>query len=236
MRTIALVSDRQILAEGLKGVIAGVGEFTLSAVCPAHDFLVDHLQRNECPNLLIIDVTPSMTLDALNELRCAAPAAAAVLWVEALLPEFAAQALRLGVRAFLPKSSSIEIHVDCLRRVAKGEMWIQNDLSTKLLSAKQTHLTRRERQLLTLLAQGLKNKEIAWQTGITEGTVKVYLSRLFVKVGASDRFELALLALRNMVPEQSFGLENITSSSRTGGLPLVASQFVSLPFSAPQVR
>jgi DNA-binding CsgD family transcriptional regulator len=59
-------------------------------------------------------------------------------------------------------------------------------------------LTKRESQLVSLLSQGLKNKEIATTLTISEGTVKVYLSRLFQKVGVKDRFELALYGLRNL--------------------------------------
>jgi two-component system nitrate/nitrite response regulator NarL len=58
-------------------------------------------------------------------------------------------------------------------------------------------LSPREGQLVTLLSHGLKNKEIGAALRITEGTVKVYLSRLYDKVGVQDRFELALYALRN---------------------------------------
>ncbi|MBZ5604352.1 MAG: LuxR C-terminal-related transcriptional regulator, partial [Acidobacteriia bacterium] len=59
-------------------------------------------------------------------------------------------------------------------------------------------LTRRQSQLVRLLAEGLKNKEIATLMTLSESTVKVYISRLFEKVGAKDRFELALFALRNL--------------------------------------
>jgi DNA-binding CsgD family transcriptional regulator len=59
-------------------------------------------------------------------------------------------------------------------------------------------LSRRQSQILALLVQGLKNKEIATQLGISEGTVKCYLTKLFDKVGAKDRFELALFGLRNL--------------------------------------
>jgi DNA-binding CsgD family transcriptional regulator len=68
-------------------------------------------------------------------------------------------------------------------------------------------LTQREGQLVSLLSQGLKNKEIATTLMISEGTVKVYLSRLFQKVGVKDRFELALFGLKNLttgqLPEKS---------------------------------
>jgi DNA-binding CsgD family transcriptional regulator len=58
-------------------------------------------------------------------------------------------------------------------------------------------LTGREIQLIRLLALGLKNKEIAATLSITEGTVKVYLSRLFQKLGVKDRFELALYGMKH---------------------------------------
>jgi len=60
-------------------------------------------------------------------------------------------------------------------------------------------LSRRQTQLLSLLVQGLKNREIATELGISEGTVKAYLTTLFEKVGARDRFELALYGLKNLI-------------------------------------
>jgi DNA-binding CsgD family transcriptional regulator len=68
----------------------------------------------------------------------------------------------------------------------------------KLLVTRRVALSPRERQLLGLLPQGLKNKEIAYKLGIAEGAVKVYLTRLFRKVGVNDRFELALFTLKNL--------------------------------------
>jgi DNA-binding CsgD family transcriptional regulator len=71
------------------------------------------------------------------------------------------------------------------------------DGSPRLAHAKTVSLTNRESQLVTLLTQGLKNKEIANCLGITEGTVRIYLSKLFAKIGARDRFEVAVFGLKN---------------------------------------
>lgn len=60
------------------------------------------------------------------------------------------------------------------------------------------HLTRRENELLALVSEGLKNKEISARMGITPGTVKMYLEKLFDKVGARDRYELALYGLQTL--------------------------------------
>jgi DNA-binding CsgD family transcriptional regulator len=76
---------------------------------------------------------------------------------------------------------------------------VEKEMVASLLCTKRIVLGRRERQLAILLAQGLKNKEIAYRIGLTEGTVKVYLSRMFHKVGANDRFELALYAIENVL-------------------------------------
>ncbi len=86
----------------------------------------------------------------------------------------------------------------CLLKVAAGELWVEKALSDKLLSTSRVALTTRERQLAGLLTQGLKNKEVAYSLGIAEGTVKVYLSRLFQKLGVKDRFELALFAMEHI--------------------------------------
>jgi DNA-binding CsgD family transcriptional regulator len=77
----------------------------------------------------------------------------------------------------------------------------------QLLVAKRVSLTRREGQLVSLIAQGIKNKELAYALGITEGTVKVYLSRIFKKLGVNDRFELALYAIKNVVSSQNGGAD-----------------------------
>jgi two-component system nitrate/nitrite response regulator NarL len=74
---------------------------------------------------------------------------------------------------------------------------MERSLSTNLLNRRPLSLSRRQSQLLSLLVQGLKNKEIAASLGISEGTVKAYLTTLFEKVGAKDRFELALFGLKN---------------------------------------
>ena len=71
--------------------------------------------------------------------------------------------------------------------MAHGEQYFENVLPLGSAPTRAIRLSRREGQLVSLLAQGLKNKEIATCLDITEGTVKVYLSKLFQKVGAKDR-------------------------------------------------
>ena len=121
-----------------------------------------------------------------------------VLWGGELGGDFAYQAVQLGVRGILPSHMSIEGLLSALQNIRGGGLCFERELTENLLCQKRITLTRRERQLVSLVAQGLKNKEIASSLGIAEGTVKVYLSRLFGKLGLKDRLDLALYGLRNL--------------------------------------
>src|SRR5450756_515245 len=133
--------------------------------------------------------------DAMNRSRI-------VLWVNSISTELAFQAMGLGVRGILRKTLPTELQVKCLQKVQAGELWFEKALTDSFLCARRVALTQREGQLVSLLSQGLKNKEIATTLMISEGTVKVYLSRLFQKVGVKDRFELALFGLKNLTTGQ----------------------------------
>jgi DNA-binding NarL/FixJ family response regulator len=152
----------------------------------------------ESAALLILDVHAGITLEFLAELRALAPATCVILWMEGISSEFVRQAIDAGVRGILNKNSTMETCLQCVRQVAAGQMWLEEELSMRLLCARTVKLTPREGQLVGLLTEGLRNKEIAWRMKITEGTAKAYLTRLYQKTGASDRFELALFAIRNL--------------------------------------
>ena len=89
-------------------------------------------------------------------------------------------------------------------------------MTDSFLSARRYSLTRREGQLVSLLSKGLKNREIATALEISEGTVKVYMSRLFQKLGVKDRFELALYGLRNLSPSPARPTDRPTTTPGDG--------------------
>ena len=85
-----------------------------------------------------------------------------------------------------------------MQKVHAGELWFEKALTEAFLCSGRVALTQREGQLVSLLVEGLGNEEIAATLMISEKTLKVYLSRLFQKVGVKDRFELARFGLRNI--------------------------------------
>ena len=189
-------------------MVAEPAGFTVHTCSDAEE-LLPYLQRlcldGDPPDLILIDVNSGMTLHFLGEIKAFVPHAGLILWIDGISPEFAREAIGAGVRGVLRRDASISLSTQCIRRVADGQLWLESEMSQRLLCARAVRLSPRERQLVTLLTQGLRNKEIAWRMNITEGTTKAYLSRLFQKTGAADRFELAVFVLTNLEIDPSVG-------------------------------
>jgi len=213
MKNIAFFSQRPIFAAGLRSVIAAIDGFTMAAVWSRPEQVAESLEAAGEPGILMVDGGCGMTLELLASLKDAAAGWAVVLLTDNVSLEFLTQAVNLGVRGVLRTTAQLENFRTCIAYVSEGGFSIEGDLSNRLLNTKRTSLTPRQRQLMSLLAQGLKNKEIAWKLGISEGTVKVYLSHLFAKVGAADRFELALIALRNLSGDRAEGMQTVASAA-----------------------
>lgn len=197
MARIVIYTDEPILAMGMKSLLAGDRMFTVSACCSQLEALRARL-ADERPDLALVDVTHEITRVRMDELQSLAPDCKIILWTESIAADFALQALTMGVRGVLRKTVSLDGYLQCLRRVEAGGLWFEKSLTERFRSSRRVMLSPRESQLVTLLSRGLKNKEISHELGITEGTVKVYLSHLFQKSGTKDRFELALSGIKNL--------------------------------------
>jgi two-component system nitrate/nitrite response regulator NarL len=197
MVRVVIHSDQPILAKGLETVIAADPALELDAFCVEVAALKEHL-ANADPDLAVLDLTPEVTSAALNELQSLAPGCKLILWTNSIAGDFALKALTIGIRGILRKTLPVEAHRQCLHRVYSGGLWFEKSLTDSFRAARSVSLTGRESQLVAMLSRGLKNKEISCELGITEGTVKVYMSHLFQKSGAKDRLDLALQGLKNL--------------------------------------
>lgn len=210
MARVLLFTDEPVLAKGFVATVSSLPGFETVSACQTITELADSLLTLK-PEVLLIDLTPDVTFGILTKLQRDLPDCRIILWVRTISTELAYQAMELGVRGVLRKTLPPELLIKCLSKVSEGELWFDKNLTASFLSARMVALTKRESQLVALLSQGLKNKEIATSLQISEGTVKVYLSRLFQKVGVKDRFELALYGLRN--------LQNLTLEAPAGSPP-----------------
>jgi two-component system nitrate/nitrite response regulator NarL len=197
MVRVIVYSDQPVLARGLQSLIAADPALELVACCSNLAALKDSLAR-ENSGLAVLDLTLEIASAALDELQKLAPESKLILWTDTIGSDFALQALTIGIRGVLRKTLPLEAHLQCLHRVSSGELWFEKSLTDSFSAVRRVALSRRESQLVGMLTRGLKNKEISRELGITEGTVKVYMSRLFQKTGAKDRFEMALQGLHNL--------------------------------------
>jgi DNA-binding NarL/FixJ family response regulator len=107
------------------------------------------------------------------------------------------QALRAGARGYLRKEALREDLVAAVRAVHAGRRFIPAEVAMRLAERPPaSELTARERDVLRLIVEGRSNKEIAAALGLTEGTVKGYVNTMLAKLGASDRTQAAITALR----------------------------------------
>jgi len=193
---IAVYCDEPVLSMGIRQLLGTQADIELVGLASEFREFLD-LCVAERPHLALLSNSSRLERSQLIEFRKDCPETAMVLWVNEMAPEQAHQALELGARGILRRNLSIELTLKCIRKVCEGELWCEKSLASTFLSGRSVNLSRRESQIVALLTEGQKNKEIAARLSISEGTVKVYLSKLFAKVGAKDRYELALFGLRN---------------------------------------
>jgi DNA-binding NarL/FixJ family response regulator len=199
---VVVVSHHAVLMAGFRALLAEPRGMEV-VECPEPGNLPAVLASVR-PDLLLVDTALLHDTGAVQKWRLWAPDAGIILWVDRSAPEFVREALQCGVRGILCKDAAAAAYAECLEQVAAGQLWLERELADVLLTAKTVRLSPRERQLIGLLTQGLRNKEIAGRMNITEGTAKAYLSRLFEKTGAADRLELAVYAMKNLETRARF--------------------------------
>lgn len=181
----ALLSDSPFEMAGT----AGDGEETLALVASLR------------PNILLLDVEMPRRggMDVLRTLRARHDNRAVILLTADISDADLIEAIELGVQGILPKAAAVNLLLVCLAEVAAGRQWIERSmLHRALVLAKHgedahAQLTRRERAVAQLVAQGLRNKNIAAELGVTEGTIKLTMHHIFAKLRISNRVELAMV-------------------------------------------
>jgi DNA-binding NarL/FixJ family response regulator len=118
-----------------------------------------------------------------------------VIWGVSVTEAEALRFLQAGARGILRKTAGVAAVLACLRTVAAGRSWMEDCVFRDPARASRyprSELTAREQQVLELVEQGSKNKEIAQELGIRPGTVKIHLKHIFEKTGVRGRYGLAL--------------------------------------------
>jgi DNA-binding NarL/FixJ family response regulator len=168
------------------------------------------------PDVLLLDYQmPGMNgVEIIRELTAAGAKARILLLTASEDPQVYVDAVRHGALGIVSKNSSTDDLVKSIRQVHRGEMWLDGHTTAEVLACfRDDHcqpapskpsptrgsiaLTPREEDVVRLVAQGLRNREIADRIFVSEQTVKNHLNVIFDKLGVSDRLELALYAVTN---------------------------------------
>jgi len=198
---IVVADDHPMIRTALEALLRDT-DYEIVGTAGTGDVALREVERLG-PDILLLDLQmPGGTgMDVLRRIRSGkANAAMKVVLLTAAVDDSAfLEAQSLKVQGIVLKNSDPAFLLDCLDRVRHGRTWIDPELAerSKLLAASQagrTPLAPRERQLIGYVRQGLRNRAIAEQLGVTEGTVKTYLHAIFEKLGVRTRTELAMRA------------------------------------------
>lgn len=167
--------------------------------------------KNLLPDVILLDLhMPNLSgLEAMTLLREAAPNAQIIMLTVSEDSDDLLNALRAGARGYLLKNIETEFLVDSIRRASRGESVMSAQMAGKLADAMRQpserlasetspqKLTRREKQIIMMLAKGVSNKEIARALDVTESTVKIHVQGILRKLNLTSRVQAAVYAVEH---------------------------------------
>ena len=163
--------------------------------------------------------------EAVSELLRKAPGARLVIVFSNPTEEQTMDLLRRGVSGIIPRSISPDLLVRCVRKVAAGELWLDNRSVNMMVEAyrsqaaqaaprQRNRISDKELMIIAYVSQGFRNKDIAAEIGTTEQVIKNYLRKIYGKLGVSDRLELAIYCVQHgMLKSAPAKMDNVASDA-----------------------
>jgi DNA-binding NarL/FixJ family response regulator len=208
MIRIVLVDDQTLVRHGIRSLLELAGDVAIVAEAADGDEAIDVIQR-ERPQVVLLDLRmPKKNgVEVLRALHAAGTLPPTIVLTTFDDDETLLEAVRAGAKGYLLKDVSLERLTDAIRAVASGESLIRPAITERVLRGLEhvrgdfdsldppDPLTKRELEILRLMAGGYSNKEIAEALGTAEGTVKNHASSILSKLGVRDRTRAVLKAL-----------------------------------------
>lgn len=193
---VGICETQPATAEGLRSLLESSERLRCAWVVP-HLPVVLQLTRQSTASVILLDkhFGQQLVLRTIEEILRHSPGAGIVVWGTGMGEAEALRYLQAGVRGLLKKSASLATIERCLTTVGQGGLWVEDAVAAPAegeARRAQPQLTPRESQVLELVRQGMRNREIAAALGIRPGTVKIHLRHIFEKTGIHGRFSLAL--------------------------------------------
>lgn len=208
---IILADSQAIYRVGIRKVFALEDDLRVVAQADSIENLRAAVERYPSDIVLLEGNLLSGTANVIPDLLRIAPDIKLIVQAVSADENHTVELYRRGVRGIISRSISPDLLVRCVRRIAAGETWIDNQSVNWVIEAyraqaaalvsprSQPRLSPKEMAIITCITQGKRNKEIAFQLGTTEQVIKNYLRKIYDKLGVSDRLELALYCLHNKI-------------------------------------
>jgi DNA-binding NarL/FixJ family response regulator len=208
---IILADSQAIYRVGMRKVFALEDDIRVVAQAETLDNLYAALLRFPTDVVVLEGRLIAGTVDAIPQFVKRAPDAKLIVQVSETDENNTVELYRRGVRGVVPRSISPDLLIKCVRKIAAGETWIDNQSVSWVIDAyraqaanltnprTQPRLSEKELSIISCITRGMRNKEIAYQIGTTEQVIKNYLRKIYDKLGVSDRLELALYCLHHQI-------------------------------------
>jgi DNA-binding NarL/FixJ family response regulator len=202
--TVFVIDDHAVLREGIRMLLDAAGDVRVVGSSPTASGAVAALPRVR-PDVVLLDLDLGDE-DGLAWLPqvCAAAPKARILILTALRDRARdEEALRAGARGLVLKDAAPEVLLQAIRSVAAGALWFDPRVLVtppgggRGAPARAPDLTVREREIVSLIGEGLRNEDVGQRLGISEKTVRNHLTTIFQKVGVSGRLELVIYAYQH---------------------------------------
>jgi DNA-binding NarL/FixJ family response regulator len=210
---ILIADDHPIFRDGLKQLLSTEKDFEVVGEAGHGDDVLPAVEKLH-PDILLLDLKMPGThgLAVLQKMQAAQSATKVIVLTASEDKNEFVQAMKLGTSGIVLKQSATELLFKSIHKVYEGEIWLDSHTTAAVIrqfaageefpsvpangrARERLPLSQREREIVTLVAQGFKNKEMAEKMFISEQTVKNHLHNIFDKLGVSDRLELALYAI-----------------------------------------
>lgn len=207
---VLVVDDHFVVRKGVCALLADAGDIAVVGEAGDGREAVEQARRLG-PQVILMDLRlPEINgVEAIRAILAEQPETGIVVLTATGVEAEVLAAIEAGALGYLAKTSERADFLNAIRRVAQGEAWLPPHLTRRLLTHLKLRpapeaaepLTEREREVLGLLARGWSNRNIARELNIAEITVRTHVSHILGKLGASNRVEAALHALRaGLVP------------------------------------
>ena len=198
LKTIGICDTQPVTIEGVRSLLRDCNDMEVVGSATSL-FAGLELVRNQKPSIVMIYKAFGVpaVMGWLGDLR--ASGTLSVVWGISMNEAEALRLMQGGAQGVIRKTADASSILACLRTVAAGSTWMEDSLlgtSDKAVRSTRSNLTPREQQVVELVEQGMKNKDIGLTMGIRPGTVKIHLKHIFEKTGIRGRYGLALSGLR----------------------------------------